>query len=27
PTKEIQRMLKNKSVKSANVGEVKLWNW
>ncbi len=27
PTKEIQRMLKNKSVKSANVGEVELWNW
>lgn len=26
-TKEIQRMLKNKSVKSANVGEVELWNW
>ncbi|MEC1732143.1 anti-sigma factor [Bacillus mojavensis] len=27
PSKEIQRMLKNKSVKSANVGEVELWNW
>lgn len=27
PTKEIERLLKNKTVKAANIGEVELWNW
>lgn len=27
PTKEIERLLKNKSVKAAKIGEVELWNW
>ncbi|KXZ20773.1 anti-sigma factor [Bacillus nakamurai] len=27
PTKEIERLLKNKAVKAANIGEVELWNW